>query len=237
MIDQLIMKAALKNQIEPYEPPYRDGGYHEARRKAAAFLLTTGAKAIVLTHLPCIKHAVKNQPSSSCSHIDTHKIRQGMTEEYSAKLVLNKESNRRFLAMNLASRKGLEVFKFCRNGKMRSMHIRVKRKDSGDILCWRSKYGLYKIFHLRDVSMEVHDSTSRPTSMASTLSSPIMKDSFETVNSKSKIRLKNSSRGLDLLFRSEETAQAFKDWLSLSYIDPRDRGITMPAHEENYSVD
>lgn len=120
---------------------------------------------------------------------------------------------------------------------MRIIHIRVKHKDSGDIFCWRSKYGIYKKFNLRDVSMETHDTNSRPTSMASTLPSPIMKESFEMLSPKLKLRLKNSSRTLDLFFRSEETSLTFKDWLCATYIDPRDRGITMPAHEENCSVD
>lgn len=238
----------------------------EAKRKAIAFLFTTGAKALILADImpvsdpddlsnslelnDCFNSSSSIQTTSS--GVARSNLLDGVLEEYKERVRMDRESNKRSMLILLHSKLGINIIKCSRKGNTRSIKLRVKKKSSGDILCWKSKLNRWKTFSLVDVIIEsistqrenmsnVADSGSTDV-FAEEVSPQAIENPADDLSVRfqaadSWIRLRNASRSLELWFSSPSEVTAFKDWLWKEYIDNRARQTTVLAHQEEVVLD
>jgi hypothetical protein len=102
--------------------------FASARSQALSFLLTVGAKAIVL----------------ASTTQDRMVIFRGLDEELAVKEAMMREEEVRKLRRRLAGKEGVPVSKRARNGVVRKLNIRTRHYNAVGCLQWRSNSFPYR---------------------------------------------------------------------------------------------
>lgn len=153
--------------------------YCSARQQALSFLLTIGAKALVMTE------AVDLQPTSN-------KL-AGINEEAQMRKVIVSQERVRSLRRNIVEKVPLRVWKQARNGEIRPIEVVVKSEGrKHTFLEWRSKLNYQKRFEVEEetiINCRLDQRSLPPDSCLA--------------------RFKNSRRFLDLQFKQKTELDAF----------------------------
>lgn len=103
--------------------------YQDPRAIAFAFLVTAGAKALVL-----------------CSEelIDKQVLVSGMEYEAKAKLNATLDEEIRKIQRDLLNGVGIDIRKRARNGRLRHLKLRLKVKNDIEYFVWKSRWGHFQ---------------------------------------------------------------------------------------------
>ena len=169
--------------------------YSSARAQASSFLLTIGAKALVLTE--------------DHDHLEDSKL-SGILEEANMRKQLVSQERIRSIRRNIVEKVPLVVYKRARNNTIRPIQITViclNKKNT--FLEWKSKLNYVKKFEVDEhthVNCKVSDETR--TNLAEGMTAP-RNSSDPMLDEKFSVRFTNRRRFLDLLFNLRVEGEAF----------------------------
>lgn len=162
--------------------------YGSPRSRALSYLLTVGAKALVLA-----------------STKDQALVYRGLDEELAVRAAMILEEQARQLRRHLAGKEGVLVYKRARNGEIRKIAIKIRCLNGVDCIQWRSKSFPYlKKSFAFDSVMEVNymsnddklDGGSRGSGATGLQDLPY-------------VRIKSAGRDLDLVFTTVTETDSF----------------------------
>lgn len=175
--------------------------YRSARSQALSFLLTVGAKAIVL---------------SSTTH-DRMVMFRGLDAELAVREAMDREERVRKLRRILSDKQGLPVSKKARNGTSRLINIRIRPRNGISCLQWRGNNFPYrkKYFSLDSL---VHAIILKPH-LGDKVS---FNGKLMQASSHLWVKIRNLDRELDIGFENMVEADAFvcliqSQWLSRDF--------------------
>lgn len=179
---------------ENFNSPMVRWHYSSARAQASSFLLTVGAKALVIT-----------EDNDTLQDIKL----SGIIEEAQARKHLVSQERIRSIRRNIIEKVPLIVFKIARNNTIRPIQVTIVCLNKRHTyLEWKSKLNYVKKFEVDEhthINCKVDESTGRiqegnNTSVSSR--SPGLEDKFS-------VRFTNRRRYLDLLFSLRVEGEAF----------------------------
>lgn len=169
--------------------------YASARSRALSYLMTVGAKALVLA-------TTKDQAL----------VYRGLDEELAARRDMILEEQARHLRRKLSGKPGVEVYKRARNGEIRKIDIKIRNLNGADCIQWRSKSFPYrKRSFVLDSSMEAHYISNDAKLGSSASGRPSVQDMPY-------VRIKSDGRDLDLAFDAVGGAESFCFMLTSQFI-------------------
>lgn len=179
--------------------------YESSKKLAIAFLFTAGAKALVISEQKFLQ---------SGAFIGTN-IEAEMRQE-----IVNEEKVR-VIKRKLSEKNAIQVYKNGRNGKLRSIRIKVKHDSSSICFVWRSKNNLKKYF-IFDKQTTVQPLTNAPadsliecySKFKSSISYSYLSSSFDQ-QTLPFLRFQNSDRVLDIRFNNIHEMEACLELVQL----------------------
>lgn len=162
--------------------------YGSARSRALSYLLTVGAKALVLA-----------------STKDQALVYRGLDEELAVRAAMILEEQARQLRRHLAGKEGVMVYKRARNGEIRKISIKFRCVNGVDCIQWRSKSFPYlKKSFAFDALMEVNYMSNDDK-----LVGVSRRGSARGLEDLPYVRIKSEGRDLDLVFATVAETDSF----------------------------
>jgi hypothetical protein len=200
------------------ESPVISRHYESMRSQALAYLMTVGSKALVLMDVTHDKEEIEHSVS----------MRKSFTTEASIKRRMIMDEKIRQLRRMLIQKPGVSALKRGRNNKTRQILIRLKEKkpSHGAYLVWKSKIsgkGYFDLETIEDIDLplpaaphlsHLDSELSHSQHSISSISTLTQRRSF----SQSFIRLKNTTRTLDIQFETDDLTGVFVEMFMKEYL-------------------
>lgn len=183
--------------------------YESAKKQAIAYLFTTGAKALVIT----------DQKADD----DTVEAFVGANEEAEVKKEMVHEEKVKLVKRKLSEHNTIPVYKYSRNGKLRTIHLKVKHDSHMHIFfSWKSKNNIKKHFvftkHSTVEPLTPQQMVAPPSAHEQAIVNEAFFSSAFDQMALPFLRFKNPDRLLDIRFTTHHEMEACLEILGLSAV-------------------